>query len=122
MRVSLSRRQTGMTEHFLKRAKVGAAFEHVRRARMPERVRVQIGATRSGSAVPVRQFLDPSDADASASLAHEQRGWVEPSGSRITERGTHGEIPLYGGRRFRSERNDAFLVALSRDAHARIVE
>jgi hypothetical protein len=40
-----------VAEHFLDRAEVGAAVEEVRRAGVPERVRVEVGASGAGEAV-----------------------------------------------------------------------
>jgi hypothetical protein len=51
--VALRRGKAGVAQHLLDRAKIGAAFEHVRGARVAQRVRVEIGATRPDLAVSV---------------------------------------------------------------------
>ena len=51
MRISLGRRQRSVTQHLLDGAKVCASVEHVGRTRVPESMRVQIGA--AGSVFPV---------------------------------------------------------------------
>src|SRR5689334_20994972 len=48
VRVQLGRREIGMAEHFLDRAEVRAAFEQVRRERVPQQVRVHTGGIEAG--------------------------------------------------------------------------
>src|SRR5436190_1369021 len=59
VRVNLRRRQVGVAEHHLNRAQVGAAFEQMRRKRVPQGVRAESAGQSGRRAVTLEDLPEP---------------------------------------------------------------
>src|SRR5690606_23902058 len=121
MGVALGGGEARMTEELLDHAEVGAPLEQVRRAAMPESVRVQIRAPRSERAVALDELLHPAHAEASPSSRQEQRAPTR-CGAPRTKLAATREVRLERRTRFAAERHDALLVPLPEHAHLRRLE
>ena len=116
VRVPLSGGQARMSQEFLDRAQVGAAFQEMSRKTVAKRVGGQPAAGRQQQPNPFDQTLNISRAQAPSSHAHEDRHLA------VVFRLRDGQaIPFLdiGGQRSGgkvSEGNDALLSALSENA------
>src|SRR5438132_6902599 len=87
VRVTLRRRERGVAEHLLDGTKVGAAVEHVRRAGVPQRVRVEIRASRAREPPLADEQLDRTRPEAAPARRYEQGAAIEEARPRMGERG-----------------------------------
>src|SRR5262245_18279280 len=75
--VALGGAEARVTQKLLDRAQIGSAFEHVRRARVAQRMRVQVGAPGRERSVAAHQLLYPAHAETPATPAQQQRARIE---------------------------------------------
>ena len=74
-----------MAEHFLDRAQIRAALQHVRGAGVPESVRVQVRAPRAERAIAPHERLEPTHAEPFAQAPEEQCARVLRASARMAE-------------------------------------
>src|ERR671934_2724129 len=90
MRVQLGRAEVGVAEHLLDAPQVGAAFEEVRRKRVPEQVRVDTLGLEPRTAGEAPQDQKRARAREGAALCVQEELPPMPS---VQERSTVGEVP-----------------------------
>ena len=114
--VALRRRERRVAEDLLDRAQIGPAVEHVRRARVAERVRMQIGAARAERAVALHEHLHGAHGEPLPARREEERIGIlvlasSDARARSERRDTGERIPG-----FSAERHDALFVSFADDA------
>src|SRR5262245_61408395 len=113
--ISLCGGQACVAEQLLNGAQVGAPVEQVCGAGMPERMRVQVCATRSERAVRVHHFLNLPHAQPLASAAQTKRsGLCLVSAEKLR---SAAEVSLQCVDTMGAERHEALLVPLAHHAH-----
>ena len=122
VRVALGGRERRVAEDFLDRAQIGAAVEHVRGARVAQRVRVQIGASGAEHAALFRERLYGARREPVAVHREKESARRADAPARTHDIVTHGEIRLDRARGFFSERHDALLATLADDAHLALAQ
>jgi len=119
VRVALGRSEVRVAEHLLNRAKVGAAFEQVRRERMAEEMGVNACQLEPG---PVRELAqDQECAGARQGSAASVQEELRPV-TTVEMRPTEGEVPAHGLCCRPPERYQALLVSLAQHPYDPLLE